>query len=56
MGHNLRLPLLVSGALNLFLLQHLGLVPAVVAVSCGFGLIGALVWDELLQRERDAEQ
>lgn len=56
MGNNLRLPLFASGALNLFLLQHQGLIQAAVAISCGFGLIGVLVWDELRQRERDGEK
>ena len=55
MANNLRLPLFLSGALNLLLLQHLGLIQTALAVSCGFGLVGALVWDELRQRERDGQ-
>lgn len=53
MGSYLRLLLLVSGALNLFLLQDLGLIQTAVAASAGFGLAGVLLWDELRTRERD---
>ena len=55
MGINLRLPLFFSGALNLFLLQHLGVIPEALAASCAVGLVGVLVWDEARQRERDGE-
>jgi hypothetical protein len=55
-GANLRLPLFVSGVLNLFLLQHLGVIQLALAVSCGFGLFGLLIWDELRERERNGEK
>lgn len=54
MARNLRLPLFASGALNLFLLQHFGVIQTALALSCGFGLIGGLVLDELRERERDS--
>ncbi|CAN7447910.1 hypothetical protein LJR225_002989 [Phenylobacterium sp. LjRoot225] len=56
MGIHLRLPLFVSGVMNLFLLQQLGVIQPALATSCAFGLMGALVWDELRQRERDGEK